>query len=359
MRRWLRYMMLASSIGIGVGTLWYAGLLHVKQAPTTKKEIAVLIANSPLTVELYQEIVKAVAQTPYADQIELRPYEVSNMQDKILATGIAQKLLEDDPDAVIVAGQALSQIVVQQARKKDFGKPIVFAAVRSPVELGIIDSLERPGGTVTGVISVYTDCGFWALYTAALLRAMKPNVKRILVPIDLAASGGKVSEEIAHTIKDDMARYGIEVDVLGLSSGQDVMRAIEMHMSGHDVLLILTVNALNQYFSGFAKLCREHGTLLFSEQLAAIEHGAGMVYGDSPGHIARDMFAMVVDLVFHKADPATMAVRALLPEQRLIINIDAARRQGYDPDLALLQENLAADPQFAWFKDGIEVVHDA
>ena len=65
--------------------------------------------------------------------------------------------------------------------------PIVFVAVFDPVGLGLVQSLSRPGGNITG----FTDLvpGDWITKGVELLRELIPNASKIaiLVPTFLGS----------------------------------------------------------------------------------------------------------------------------------------------------------------------------
>jgi putative ABC transport system substrate-binding protein len=60
---------------------------------------------------------------------------------------IAQQFANGGCDVIVVVGTAAAQSI-QQATKTI---PVVFAGVSTPVEAGLVDSLDKPGGNMTGV----------------------------------------------------------------------------------------------------------------------------------------------------------------------------------------------------------------
>ena len=67
-------------------------------------------------------------------------------------TGLAAELVGAKVDVLVTAGGTGAL----EARRATTTLPIVMATGGDPVELGLASSLARPGGTVTGVISLTT-----------------------------------------------------------------------------------------------------------------------------------------------------------------------------------------------------------
>src|SRR5262249_9657923 len=77
--------------------------------------------------------------------------------------------------AVIVTGSAAA---TQAAKKATTAIPIVMATGADPVILGLVSSLERPGGNVTGVTSITSELSGRRL---ALLKEIVPKLERVAI----------------------------------------------------------------------------------------------------------------------------------------------------------------------------------
>ena len=94
--------------------------------------------------------------------------------DSQIVTKNAADLVALAPD-VILANAPPAVLAVQQATHTI---PVVFAAVTDPVALGIVQSLARPGGNVTGFSPA--EVGLSAKWLE-LLKEIAPDVKRVAV----------------------------------------------------------------------------------------------------------------------------------------------------------------------------------
>jgi ABC-type uncharacterized transport system substrate-binding protein len=112
-------------------------------------------------------------------------------------------LIVSSPDAALAAKQATTAI------------PIVFSIGGDPVQLGLIASLSRPGGNVTGVFQ------FTAALEAkrlGLLHEMVPKATTLAAVVHANYSG---AESQARDIRDAAARLGIQVVILTANSESD------------------------------------------------------------------------------------------------------------------------------------------
>jgi len=101
---------------------------------------------------------------------------------------LAKELVELQPDAIY----ALSEGLVAALQRETRTIPIVFANVADPIGSGLIASLPRPGGNITGFVSTEASLGGKWL---ELLTEIAPGVKRaaIMFGPDVARRGGPSS----------------------------------------------------------------------------------------------------------------------------------------------------------------------
>ena len=76
--------------------------------------------------------------------------EFQSAQDSnVLATQIAQKFISSSPNVLVGIGTSATQALM--AANKHYQFPIVFSSVTDPKNAKIVDNLNAPEGTVTGV----------------------------------------------------------------------------------------------------------------------------------------------------------------------------------------------------------------
>jgi putative ABC transport system substrate-binding protein len=86
---------------------------------------------------------------------------------------LAEELLEQKPDLLFCVADACS---------KEIGRiPMVFTQVSDPVRLGLVGSIARPGGNITGVANLRADLSAKCL---ELFKETVPSLRRVLLTYD-------------------------------------------------------------------------------------------------------------------------------------------------------------------------------
>jgi len=128
---------------------------------------------------------------------------------------LAAELVSLDVEVIVVLGGTQATQAAKQATSKI---PVVFAGISNPIETGLIASLARPGGNVTGVANQLGDL---QEKSVELLRAFAPSLERIGLiwdpPNPSSAEGHKDLNAAA-------PRLGLSVVSLELAKPEDVQR---------------------------------------------------------------------------------------------------------------------------------------
>src|SRR5215475_4326824 len=149
----------------------------------------------------------------------------------------ASEFVQRKVDIIVTAGTT----AVIALKKATSAIPIVFAAAGDPVRTGLVSSLSRPGGNVTGLSNLQTDLGGRRL---SLLREIQPNVKRV------AVLGNVDSPLIAlemEGVKEDGARLGLETFKLHVTKAEEIVPAIQSLKGVADALYICSDPFLTTY----------------------------------------------------------------------------------------------------------------
>jgi ABC-type uncharacterized transport system substrate-binding protein len=97
--------------------------------------------------------------------------------------------------------------------------PIVFGVGEDPVKLGLVASLARPGGNLTGINFFATELGAKRL---ALLRELVPKAVRIAVLVNPANIG---STESIRDIPEAARAMGLQIQVLNATTRSEIEAA--------------------------------------------------------------------------------------------------------------------------------------
>jgi putative ABC transport system substrate-binding protein len=119
------------------------------------------------------------------------------------------------PDAIFAGNEAAMMALKQTASSL----PIVFAQVGDPIANGLVASLARPGGNVTGF--ALWEYGFAAKW-GEVLREIAPRTVRVGVIYDPANAMQRQLPDLERTLSP-----GVQVVALSVSSRSDLENAIE------------------------------------------------------------------------------------------------------------------------------------
>jgi putative ABC transport system substrate-binding protein len=128
----------------------------------------------------------------------------------------ASELVALAPDVILAHGSVMVSALLQVSRSV----PIVFASVTDPIGGGLVASLARPGGSVTGFLDFEYDLsGKWL----ELLKQTEPRVKRVAVLRDptTPASIGQLG-----AIQSAAPLLGVELIPIDVRDASEIERAV-------------------------------------------------------------------------------------------------------------------------------------
>jgi putative ABC transport system substrate-binding protein len=118
--------------------------------------------------------------------------------------------------AVIATGTAAAAIAAKEATAT-IPIPIVFAVGDDPVKLGLVSSLARPGGNVTGVNFFAREVNSKRL---ALLHELVPKAVRIAVLVN--PGNATIAEATLRDVQEAARVIGLQVQVLKASTSREI-----------------------------------------------------------------------------------------------------------------------------------------
>jgi putative tryptophan/tyrosine transport system substrate-binding protein len=207
--------------------------------------------------------------------------------------------------------------------------PIVFQVGINPVELGLVDSLNRPGGNVTGVTSL-----------ARELMAKRLELLREVVPATLvAALVNPMIEQIAGNPARDLpaaARIlGLQLHILNASAERDFdavfATLVQLRAGG---IVITADGFLNSRTAQLAALALRHGLPAVGSNREFAAAGGLMSYGNGAGESLR-LTGVYTGRILKGEKPADLPVQQATRVE-LIINMKTAKALGITVPLTLL-----------------------
>jgi len=172
---------------------------------------------------------------------------------------------------VIAAHDTPSSIVAKAATTTI---PIVFASGGDPVKLGLVASLNRPGGNVTGVTFVIAELGAKQL---GLLHELQPGAVRVGVLVD---PNFPLIESFVSDVQAAASSIRKQIEVLEAPTGRDIDTAFaSLAQKPIDALLVGPSPLLNNRRVQLVTLAAYHRVPAIYSWREAAEAGGLMSYG--------------------------------------------------------------------------------
>lgn len=163
---------------------------------------------------------------------------------------------------------------VNIASKATSSIPIVFAAFNDPIASGLVKSLSRPGGNVTGLTVQPSDL---AGKRIALLHEIVPNMRRLSALANVAGSG--FARETGG-VKAAAAALNVEAEILELRSADDIAPALaRLKQRRPDGLYVLSEPLVNANKTRIVQMVMEERIPTIFGFREFVDAGGLMSYG--------------------------------------------------------------------------------
>jgi putative ABC transport system substrate-binding protein len=226
-------------------------------------------------------------------------------------------IMANSPPSALAAKSATSTI------------PIVFRGGTDPVGDGLVASLARPGGNLTGI-------NFFSSEVAAkrmeLLREIVPSTTRVAVLVDPAFT---LTETLVRDAETAARAMGLQSQVVGASTSREINEAFaNFGRERPDALFVGTGPFFTSRRVQLALLAGRYGVPAIYGSRLFTEAGGLMNYGASLTDAYRQM-GIYAGRILKGANPADLPV-VQSTKFELVINAETARMLGLDVPPTLL-----------------------
>jgi ABC-type uncharacterized transport system substrate-binding protein len=231
---------------------------------------------------------------------------------------------------IIVTGEGGNSAKAAQAATKQI--PIVFMGGSDPVGIGLVQSLARPGGNITGTADLDIDLGPKRM---EIFRELVPGLKRMLVPYD-ATNTYVVAQLPAY--RDAARRLGLTLVERPLRTEEEAQAALAKIRKG-DADGIFAPRFISLNIPGFIldTAHKQRLPTMFHGPFFA-ERGGLAAYSAADGQLGRQA-ARLVDKILNGAKPADLPVEQPTTFE-LVVNLKTAKALGLSiPPPMLLRAN--------------------
>jgi ABC-type uncharacterized transport system substrate-binding protein len=283
--------------------------------------IGVLIAKSSGSEQFRQGFPQQMRKLGYVEGKTVRYEFRSDEGEASRLPALAAELVQLKPD-VIVTWFTPAAFAAKQATRDI---PIVMGSAGNPVETGLVASLSRPGGNITGIAGVGAEL---AGKLVELIREMLPSAHRVAA---LANAPDPFSKPFVAKILSAGKATGTEIDPIMLHGPGELETAFaSMEKDPPDAVIVQPTLGLEAPTA----LALKHRIPAASIVPEFAERGGVMSYAATPADVYRRA-AIFVDKVLKGAKPADLPVEQPTKFE-LIINLKTAKALGLTVPQALL-----------------------
>jgi putative ABC transport system substrate-binding protein len=239
---------------------------------------------------------------------------------------LAAQLAQDQVAVLVTAGGTASALAAKAATATI---PIVFAIGADPVQIGLVASLNRPGGNATGATSINVELGPKRL---ELMRELLPSVSIMALLVNprtpaLAEPSTRIAQAAAHAL-------GLELHVLQARSEHDFdptfAKLVELRARA---LIIAPDQLFTAHSKRLAELTLQHALPAIYEFRQFVAAGGLISYGSSETEYYR-LVGNYVGRVLKGDKPADLPVQQATKVE-LFINLKTANTLGVTVPLPL------------------------
>ncbi|CYW92619.1 TPA: ABC transporter substrate-binding protein [Streptococcus suis] len=293
----------ASSDVVKVGVLQY--MEHESLTAAREGFVAELEANG------YKEGEKLVLdyQNAQGDQANLQT--------------ISEQLIDGNDIVLAIATPSAQSLATVSTET-----PIVFTAVTDPLSADLVESIEKPGGLLTG-----TSDQAPIDKQVELLGQAVPDAKTVGILYTTSERNSEVQVEQAREL---LEKAGYKVVVKGITSTNEVQDATTSLMKDVDALFIPTDNTVASTMTMIGELSVEHKVPVIGGSTDMVDEGGLLTYGTNYEALGRQTAKMAIKII-EGANVSETAVE--YPETvSLHVNEEMAQKLGIDTSKLAVSE---------------------
>jgi ABC-type uncharacterized transport system substrate-binding protein len=237
--------------------------------------------------------------------------------------GLAAELVRLRVDVIVTGGGEAARA----AKQATATIPIVMATGSDPVKGGLVESLARPGGNITGLTSISSQL---MAKRVELLRELLPKIARVAILWDETANSRMSVQELEAAAR----AFGIGIHAVGVRGPSDFARAFS-ETGGDRALIVVASSSMFTERVRIADLALKHRlpTALGAREYVEV----GGLFSYSVNYAAQfRRAASYVDRVLKGAKPADLPIEQPTTFE-LVVNLKTAKALGLTIPPSLLQ----------------------
>jgi len=228
---------------------------------------------TPTTHPSLEQIQKGFKDTLDKDHVCSYAIDVFNANgNRMLLSSLVEEVVRGGYDLVFTIASQPTLLAKQAMLKYQKQTPIVFGAVSDPVALGVVLSLNHPGGQVTGV---FEEQG--AAQQVPLIKVLHPTTRKVLLVYN--PSQGSGLEVTKNEVASHLNALGMQLIPLPVYATNEVYAKLQASIDQADMVMVLKDNTVVSALDGVIKLCNAKHIPLMASDLDSVVKGAVMGFG--------------------------------------------------------------------------------
>lgn len=166
--------------------------------------------------------------------VDVEFIEKNSQGDIGVSSQIADKFIGDKVDLIYTIATPSTQATATSIEKASVDTPIVFSAVTDAVEAGLVESHEKPGVNITGVLDAAD-----VKSQLELFKKLDPKIETIGIIFNTSEENSSIQVE---QVKKIAPEVGLKVKTTGINSINDMAQSLQSLLSDVDALYVVSDN---------------------------------------------------------------------------------------------------------------------
>ncbi len=282
------------------------------------------LMEHPSLDTIRESIIEGLEDEGYVEGENLKIEYQNGQNDMSTMKNIAQTFVGDGCDVIV----AIATPAAQAALSETTEIPIVFAAITDPVGAGLVDSLDNPGGNVTGTSDEVS-----AEMIMNLAKDITPDFKTIGVLYNI---GEDNSVSVVAQLKEYAGENGYKVIESTVTNTGEVQQAAQYLADKVDIVFSPIDNTVASSMAVATETFNNAGIPFYVSADSMVNDGGLATCGIDYTVLGRETAAMIADIL-EGADPAAIAVRKM-SEMSVYVNKETAKALNIEIPQAILDK---------------------
>lgn len=313
------YFALRSSLVIAIAACSNSQTPKVGNVDKSTKTIAVTqIVELPALNAVRDGLKEELASQGFEADQNLKWQWVNAQGNQSTAIQIAKKFAGEAPDVIVAISTPSAQTVLNATLKTAPKTAIVFSAVVDPVSAKLVQNLQKPGGSITGISTLTPVVDHLKLITR-----ITPKVKRIGV---IYNAGEANSTYLVKLLKEAADKQGLNIVKAAIANSSEVTSAAKSLIGRADAIYMPQDNTVLTALQSVIKIGIQNQIPVYAGDNDSVKKGAIATLGFDYQDVGRQTGRMVARILKGEK-PGTIPVE--VPNQSdLVINAKSAATMG-------------------------------